>query len=174
MVYERLQNLDPDKAEPEVFKLFFWIPLFVLSIRPGSNRRFLFYTSNGGSWYKESRRINITTSFVALSPCKHAQMERVYVLKHQDRNQTRPCHKSTNQPSRKNLISFSRINKKKRLSIIFFALSAPLSRDRLSKIDLPGLSALKAKPKSQSTQAITSSRNVGNRRNGPSAVGRRR
>jgi hypothetical protein len=28
MLYERLQDLDPDKAEPEVFKLFL-IPLFL-------------------------------------------------------------------------------------------------------------------------------------------------
>lgn len=33
MYYERFQNLDLDKAELEVFKLFFfWIPLFFLSI----------------------------------------------------------------------------------------------------------------------------------------------
>jgi len=51
----------------------------------------------------------------------------------------------------------SRINVKKRLSIIFFALSDPLSRDRFSTIDLPG--QFGQIPKSQSTQIFTLSRN---------------
>jgi hypothetical protein len=75
MLYERFQNLDLDKAELEVFKLFFWIPLFFLSIGAWFESAFVFskYQYWEGSWYEEEKRgNNITTSFVALSPCKHA------------------------------------------------------------------------------------------------------
>ncbi|KAJ5250716.1 hypothetical protein N7489_001126 [Penicillium chrysogenum] len=73
MFYERFQNLDLDKAELEVFKLFFWdsIVLFVdrAPVRIG-------VPVMGRSWYVEKKGgNNITTSFVALSPCKHAQMD---------------------------------------------------------------------------------------------------
>jgi hypothetical protein len=61
-------------------------------------------------------------------------MGRVYV-KHQ--NQTRP-HKPALAQEPDFVFSYQ---SKKRLCIIFFALSAPLSRDRSSIIDLPGLSA---------------------------------
>ncbi|KUM55858.1 hypothetical protein ACN42_g11375 [Penicillium freii] len=42
MFYERFQNLDLDKAELEVFKLFFWIPLFFLSIGVRFESAFVF------------------------------------------------------------------------------------------------------------------------------------
>ncbi|KAJ5817547.1 hypothetical protein N7447_007555 [Penicillium robsamsonii] len=67
MLYERFQNLDLDKAELEVFKLFFfgfhwaWF-----------ESALSFLTSNGKKLVRGKRGNNITTSFVALSPCKHA------------------------------------------------------------------------------------------------------
>ena len=174
MFYKRFQTSTSTRLNWK-FSNFFFFGFHCSFCRSGSssNRRLSFLSTSNGEKLVRGRNErkqhhNIVCRIEPMQACPDGH---VYVVKHQDRNQTRPCHKSTNQPSRKNLNSFSRINKKK-ASIIFFAFSAPLSHDRFSIIDLPGLSAYK-KAKSQSTQTITSSRNVGNRRNGPSRVDRR-
>lgn len=121
MFYERFQNLDLDKAELEVFKLF--LDSIVLFVDRGLVRigvlSFL-STSNGRKLVRGRKERKQHHNLVCrIEPMQARLNGRVYVVKHQDRNQTRPCHKSTNQPSRKNLISFSRINKKKGFLLSF-------------------------------------------------------
>jgi hypothetical protein len=111
---------------------------------------------------------NITTSFVALSPCKHVKRT-CECSKTPDRNQTRPLPQSPQtSPRAKNLISFLIsiifVGKKGFLNLEFcdslllsLALGSPKStfRDFWSK---------RLTPKSQSTHTFTSIRYIGKRR----------
>jgi hypothetical protein len=124
------------------FQMFFWDSIVLFVDQAWFELGNSFLSTSKGSQYEGKEGNNITTSFVALSPCKHVKRT-CECSKTPDRNQTRPLPQSPQtSPRAKNLISFL-------ISIIFvgkkgflnleFCDSPPLSRARFSKIDLPGL-----------------------------------
>jgi hypothetical protein len=127
-----------------------------------------FLSTSKRSQYEGKEGNNITTSFVALSPCKHVKRT-CECSKTPDRNQTRPLPQSPQtSPRAKNLISFLIsiifVGKKGFLNLEFcdslllsLALGSPKStfRDFWSK---------RLTPKSQSTHTFTSIRYIGKRR----------